>query len=156
MGGIAALGGGTATADSIKAEILKLTQKRKDLKRFMDIDKEKKVLESLRAEGEKMRSEATKQALDIVSSANNHAERIKGKAIADCAVAHQSSEKIRSEASEKAGDARKRSDAAGRRIVAAGNAESTVRQRIDSFEVRERRFKEKFAHLLKTFSDLGE
>src|SRR3990172_5980441 len=64
------------TINGLKAEIERLGAQRKDLKRFMDVDKEKEELEFLRAEKHKLLATASKEADAIKAAARKSADRV--------------------------------------------------------------------------------
>lgn len=110
--------------DSLKAELVKLTQQRKDMKRFLDIDKEKAEHERLLKRNKACVEKANDTALAVVAKAKTEADQIRQQAMADRELARKYSARLSREASKKTEEAERRLESANRRIQDAVAAEA--------------------------------
>lgn len=92
----------------LKQEIAGLTQRRKDLKRFLDIDKEKKEFNLLKKRMQEMVDKSTADSYKILEDAKIHADQIRLKAIADKDIAKQHADRLCEEAGKKLDEAEKK------------------------------------------------
>jgi len=141
--------------ESLKVELVQLTQKRKDMKRFLDIDKEKAELERLQAECKAMREKATVDSLDIVNQARKQTDQITLKAIMDKDSEKVYSDQLLKKAEIKMEEATRNLEFYNKRIETVVKIENMLKAKQDIFKEDVLEFKRKISAVARVIEEIN-
>lgn len=140
--------------DVLKVEIEALTKKRKDLKRFLDIDKEKAELEKIKKKAVSIHDKAVNEALQIVKDARMEAEKEKEEAVAYRGRSKSYSDRLIREAEKKNKEADLKIELAERVAVDSKKAADELNRKTVAYMEMVISLKKKFASIIKAMQSL--
>lgn len=140
--------------DTLNAEIEELSKKRKDMKRFLDIDKEKKQLEKVKDDAARIHDRAVKEALGIVDDAKRDAFKEREEALEYKKRSKAYSDRLIKAAKKKDSDAEIRLEIAESRIKDAETQEGKLNEKVIQYAEMVKKFKSDLIRLLKTVDSM--
>ena len=142
--------------EAIKKDITRLLIQRKDLSRFLQIDKEKEGLLKLQIEAKKMKIKAQNVALDIVAKAKVEADGLRSKSLKDRDVALSFMEKQTVETTKLLEDAKMRQAVAKKHLEGAIVKSEVANEKLRAAEEGLKAFKLKVKRASKSLADMAD